>query len=75
VQTVQRPVGLNNVFVEYEHVRWFAAGPAVEFSAQRFSRVGELRGSGVFQESGRPDVIYLPILTGTTELLTPYRRR
>ena len=75
VQTVQRPVGLNDVYLQYQDARWFAAGPAVEFAADRFTRIGEHRGFAVYQEKGRPDTIYVSLLAGSPGLVTPYQRR
>jgi len=75
VESVQRPVGLNGVFLEYENARWFAAGPAVEFTPGRFKRVGEYRGFPVFMEEGRPDVIYVSLVSGPPGLLSPYKAR
>ena len=75
LQTALRPVGLNAVFVDFQGARWFAAGRAVEFSPDRFSRIGEYQGFGVYQESGATRVIYLAPLQGTPGLVAPYRRR
>lgn len=75
LQTVQRPVGLNAVFIEFDGTRWFAAGPAVEFSAQRFTPAGEHRGYTVYREGDRSDVIYLSLLPGSPGLVAPYKKR
>ena len=75
IQTVQRPVGLNTVFVDFQNSRWFAAGTAVEYTANRFTRVGEHRGFEVYQENGQPGTIYLSLVDGAPGLLAPYRRR
>jgi hypothetical protein len=75
VQTVRRPVGLNNVFIDLDGARWFAAGPAVEFSSQRFARAGEYRGFPVYKENPGSDVIYLSLIPGAPGLVTPYKRR
>ncbi len=75
IQTVQRPVGLNTVFVEFQNARWFAAGPAVEYAPNRFTRIGEHRGFDVYQESGQPGTIYLSLLDGAPGLLAPYKSR
>jgi len=75
VQTLRRPVGLNNVYIDYEGARWFGAGPAVEFSSQRFARAGEYRGFQVYKENDRQDVIYLSMIPGSPGLVTPYKRR
>jgi len=75
VQTLRRPVGLNAVYIDFEGTRWFGAGPAVEFSSQRFASAGEYRGFPVYKERERADVIYLSLLPGSPGLVTPYKRR
>jgi hypothetical protein len=75
IQTAQRPVGLNRVYVDFQNARWFAAGPAVEFVPDRFTRIGEHHGFGVYQEAGRAGTIYLSLLDGAPGLLAPYKSR
>jgi hypothetical protein len=75
IQTVRRPVGLNAVFIDFGNARWFAAGPAVDFGAGRFTRIGEHHGFGVYQENGRPGTIYLPLFDGAPGPLAPYTTR
>lgn len=75
IQTVQRPVGLNTVFIDFQGARWFSAGPAVEYSADRFTPIGEHRGFAVYQQKGQPGVIYLALLPGTPGLVGPYKSR
>ena len=75
VQTVQRPVGLNAVFIQFQGARWYAAGPAIEYSANRFTRIGEHRGFNVYQENGKPGLIYLSLLNGGAGMVAPYKTR
>jgi hypothetical protein len=75
IQTVQRPVGLNAVFVEFQGTRWFSAGSAVEYSPDRFTPIGEHRGFTVYQQTGQPGVIYMALLPGTPGLVAPYKSR
>jgi hypothetical protein len=75
IETVQRPVGLNGVFLQFENTRWFAAGPAVEFSAGRFTLAGEHRGFPVYRDAARPDLIFVAHVAGTPELVIPYKSR
>ena len=75
IETVQRPVGLNAVFLEFRDVRWYAAGPAVEFSSARFSRVGDYHGFPVYEGNDRKDTIYVSIVPGDPALVVPYRTR
>ena len=37
---------------EFQDARWFAAGPAIELPADRFTRVGSIAGSAVYAENG-----------------------
>jgi hypothetical protein len=75
IQTARRPVGLNNVFVEFQNARWFASGSAVEYNPDRFTKIGERNGFPVYQENGQSDVIYLSLLPGAPGLMTPYKSR
>ncbi len=75
MQTVQRPVGLNAVFVVFQGARWFSAGPAIEYSADRFTPIGEHHGFTVYLQKGQPGVIYLALLPGTPGLVAPYKGR
>ena len=75
IQTVQRPVGLNTVFVDFQGARWFSAGPAIEYSPDRFTPIGEHLGFPVYQLKGEPGVVYLALLQGTTGLVAPYKSR
>ena len=75
VETVQRPVGLNGVYLQFHDRRWFAAGPAVEFAADRFTQIGEHRGFPVYQQRGREDLIFVSHIAGTPDLVIPYRLR
>lgn len=72
--TVREPTGLNSVFISYAGIRWYAAGPAVEFSAERFARAGEYRGIGVYEAPGQEDTIYVATIAGEPGLLVPYKR-
>jgi hypothetical protein len=75
VQTVQRPVGLNSVFILFQGARWHAAGPAVEFSTDRFVRIGEHGGFPVYREEGQTGTIYLSLLDGNAGMVAPYKSR
>ena len=69
-----RPTGLNGIFVEFAERRWFAAGSAVPLEPA-FRQVGEYAGFPVFAAGDRPDVIYLPVVSGNQGLVTPYAAR
>ena len=75
VVSARRPEGVNGVYVEYGGMRYFADGPSVEFTASRFTRVGEYHGFPVYREKGRERTLYLPATLGTQQTLVPYRAR
>jgi hypothetical protein len=75
LQTARRPVGLNSVYLEFDDARWFASGPAVEFSIDRFTRIGEHGGFPVYVDRARTDVIYIPLVPGDPGLVSPFKRR
>ena len=73
--TAKRPEGLNGVFVEYDHRRYFSDGPAREFDAKSFTRVGEYHGFPVYRREGEPNTIFIPPLEGSPTIVAPYRPR
>jgi hypothetical protein len=75
LQTVQRPVGLNSIYLNFQDARWFAAGPAIELPAERFTRVGDYRGFAVYAEAGHPEVIYVALVADAPGLVSPYKTR
>ena len=75
LQSAQRPIGLNNIFLHFQNVRWFSAGAAVEFTADRFTHTGEYHGFSVFAQNDRRDVIYVSPVPGAPGLLAPYKAR
>lgn len=75
-RTVLRPKGLNGVFIEFDHARWFSSGPAILLDAARFTRVGDYRGFDVYRDrGGRADTIYVQLADNVTSFVTPYSRR
>jgi hypothetical protein len=75
LETARRPAGLNSIYLEFNDARWFAAGPTVEYSSERFARIGEHRGFPVYEARGEPGVIYIAHVAGSPDLLAPYRTR
>jgi hypothetical protein len=75
LETAQRPVGLNTVFLEFQNVRWYSAGRSVEFVAQQFTKVGEYRGFPVYKEDGRSDTIFVSPVPGEPAVVVPYKSR
>jgi hypothetical protein len=73
--TLQKPTGLNEIYVTYRGMRWRSAGPAVAFTDARFQAAGEYYAFTVFVERGAELAtarrIYLPSLEG---LVAPYER-
>jgi hypothetical protein len=69
--TAVRPTGINNAWIEYSGRRWVLAGPAVEVTAD-FTRVGDYRGSPIYQRRGDTHTIYVPVTTG---LAAPFKAK
>ena len=52
------------VWVPFDGARWYSAGTAVSYSADRFVQVGQYGGFPVYQDrSGSPDEIFIPSVT------------
>ena len=73
--SARRPQGLNGVYIEFGDKRYFADGPAVDFDAQAFTRVGEYYGFPVYERKGQEGTIYVPPLDGAPAVVAPYRVR
>lgn len=74
VQLGVKPLGLNEVYVEYEGARWRSAGRAIALSSDRFVQVGTYHDFPVYAEKNdaqAPRTIYLPSRSG---LIAPYER-
>ena len=70
------PVTTNDgVWIEFEGARWFSAGPAVGFDADRFVPAGSYRGFVVYRDTmrGRGDIIFVTIAPNRP--IAPYSRR
>ena len=75
--TARKPVGLNNVFVDFEGTRWFSAGRAVA-PDEGFTRIGDHNGFAVYSRTGNAGTIYIATIAtahGAAPLLAPYRAR
>jgi hypothetical protein len=69
-----KPAGLNEIFVTFQGFRWRSAGMAVDFSEDRFEKVGERHGQPVYAQRGRAKdfaVIYVPTRPG---VVAPFER-
>jgi hypothetical protein len=71
VISLQRPTGLNAIFIIYRGERWRPAGAPVEFDEARFRAVEDYNGFPVFTaREGEATTIYLPSRAG---MVTPYQ--
>lgn len=68
-----RPQGTNTIFIEFDGVRWYPAGPAEVIDAARLIRVGDYFGFAVWAADDSRAVIYVPVTRGGT-LAVPYTR-
>jgi hypothetical protein len=73
-ETIPPPRTSNGVWVEFAGKRWYGAGGATSYSADRFTKIGEYRGFPVYRDKvGNTDEIWVPVVQGG--LLTPYSKR
>jgi hypothetical protein len=76
IESAQRPVGLNGVFIIFENTRYFAGDPAVKFDASKFERAGEYKGFPVYRRADDARAIYVPLSAGDPDsMLAVYRTR
>jgi hypothetical protein len=75
IESAQRPVGLNGVFVTFENTRYFAGDPAVKFDPSQFEQAGDYKGFPVYRRADDPRAIYIALFPGDTGLLAVYRAR
>jgi hypothetical protein len=73
IESIPPPDGNRGMWVEFAGSRWYTAGPAVTFSADRFTPIGDSRGFAVYRRTGgSPDEIYMTVTANG--LVAPYRR-
>ncbi|HEY2431813.1 MAG TPA: hypothetical protein VGI12_03995 [Vicinamibacterales bacterium] len=65
-----QPQGINSVWFDYDGRRWVSAGKAVDLSPD-FARVGEYRGTPVYERPGDRLTIYIQTAQG---LVAPFKR-
>lgn len=75
VESIRRPESVRGVWIERDGVRWYAAGRAVQYSAERFTQVGEYRGFPVYLEKVRGSNEMIWVATAPGGPIAPYRRR
>jgi hypothetical protein len=63
LQSIVRPVGPNGVWLEFNGARWYADGPAVSFTPDRFEPIGEYRGFPVYRDkNGGKSEIWVSVM-------------
>jgi hypothetical protein len=73
VQPSPRPTSNDGIWIEFDGARWFAAGRAESFTADRFTPIGEYRGFPVYRSRDVAGAIY--VLTVRDGAVTPYRQK
>jgi hypothetical protein len=74
VRSVDRPQGLNAIFVEYDNARWYSAGRPVPLDRDGVALVGEYHGFPVYRAANDSRTIYIPVTAGA-DSVAPYTRR
>jgi hypothetical protein len=60
VESIPPPSMNSGVWLEFDGTRWYSAGPAVPYSADRFTPVGDHYGFPVYRDkTGNPDEIFV----------------
>jgi hypothetical protein len=73
-QYTRRPTGNDGVWIEYNGTRWFSAGSAVAYDADRFEPTGSYRGFVVYRDKmGSADTVFVSVTPGGP--IAPYKRR
>jgi hypothetical protein len=69
-----RPAATNGVWIEFNGARWYHAGTAASYSADRFAPVGEYHGFPVYRDSSSSrDEIWVQVVKDGP--LAPYKKR
>jgi hypothetical protein len=65
---------LMEFWVPFDNLRWYSAGSAVPYSAERFAQIGESGNFPVYRDkNGSRDVIYIPSVPGGA--VAPYKKK
>jgi hypothetical protein len=72
LRSVEKPSGLNGIFIDFQNERWFSSGPAVAIETARFRQIGRYDGLPVYVEAWNPDTIYVPVVSSAATLVAPY---
>ena len=71
VKPPSRPRAGDGVWIEFEGARWYSAGPAVKYTAARFTMIGRARGFPVYRDNtSTARRVYIPATANG--LLAPY---
>ncbi len=74
MRTVERPEGLNAVYIRFDDHRYFSSGPPVLLGRDGFEHIGEYAGLPVYARGQDLRTVYIPIQRDT-DLLARYSRR
>ena len=73
VETIPSPRSNEGIWVEFNGARWYSAGPAIPFAADRFNPVGEYHGFPVYRErGGQSNEVWIPAVKDGP--VVPYKR-
>jgi hypothetical protein len=73
VESIPPPSVNSGIWLEFEGARWFSAGPAVPFSADRFTPIGDHCGFPVYRDKARKsDEIFVAAVKDGP--VAPYKR-
>jgi hypothetical protein len=74
LESIPPPTSNDGIWIEFQAVRWFSAGPAVSFDPDRFQAIGAYRGFPVYRErDAASNTIYVTVVADGP--IAPYRRR
>ena len=73
VESIPPPRSNSGIWLEFDGTRYYSAGAAVPYAADRFTRVGEHQGFPVYRDAhGTPDEIFVAAVKNGP--LAPYKR-
>lgn len=74
IESIPPPVGPNGIWLEFDGRRWYSDGPALVFSPDRFTKIGEYRGFEVYRETrGASPAIWVEVVKNGP--VAPYTTR
>jgi hypothetical protein len=73
MESIPPPSANRGIWLEFEGARWYSGGPAVPFSADRFTPIGDLCGFPVYRDkAGKSDEIFVAVRKDGP--VAPYKR-